>query len=128
MIDVEKNSAERVRQGDIYRNIEYIEYAIEEYGIIDISKTFNNFSDTAAAIENTDLIISNDSSLAHLAGAMGKKCFVLLPYIYNWRWHKDLSSCDWYESVEIFRQKTPNDWQEVMNRVKIRVEEIKNER
>ncbi len=101
---------------------------VDEYEIIDISKTFNNFSDTAAAIENTDLIISNDSSLAHLAGAMGKKCFVLLPYIYNWRWHKDLSSCDWYESVEIFRQKTPNDWQEVMNRVKIRVEEIKNER
>ena len=89
---------------------EEIEKIKSKYDIVDLGSTFKDFSDTAGALDNLDLIISNDSSLAHLAGAMGKRCFVLLPYVYNWRWHTDLSICDWYESVKIFRQKTPDDW------------------
>ena len=87
-----------------------IEKIKARYDIVDLGSTFKDFSDTAAALDNLDLIISNDSSLAHLAGALGKKCLVLLPYVYNWRWHTDLSICDWYESVKIFKQKTPDDW------------------
>ncbi len=85
--------------------------------VVDLGSTFNNFSDTAGAIENMDLIISNDTSLVHLAGAMRKPCWVLLPYIYNWRWHTDLTKCDWYDSVKIYRQKDHGDWQSVFESV-----------
>ena len=87
-----------------------------------MGKTFSNFSDTAGAIENMDLVICNDTSLAHLAGAMIKPCWVLLPYIYNWRWHDDLTHCDWYDSVKIFRQRDHGDWDSVFNSVE---EELK---
>ena len=89
-----------------------------KYNIIDLGSTFSNFSDTAGAIENMDLIISNDTSLVHLAGAMKKTCWVLLPYIYNWRWHTDLSKCDWYDSVKIYRQADYGDWGSVFTKVK----------
>jgi len=92
--------------------------------VIDLGSTFSNFSDTAGAIENMDLIISNDTSLVHLAGAMKKKCFVLLPYIYNWRWHTDLSKCDWYDSVKIYRQKDHGDWESVFNTLKMDLQKI----
>lgn len=85
--------------------------------IDDIGKELNNFSDTAAAIENLDLVICNDTSLAHIAGAMGKPCWILLPYLYNWRWHQDLSKCDWYDSVKLFRQNTPRDWKSVFDKL-----------
>ena len=89
---------------------------LQQYAeIVDIGKTLSNFSDTAAAIENVDLIICNDTSLAHIAGAMGKPCWVLLPYLYNWRWHQDLSKCDWYDSVKVFRQTNPGNWDSVFD-------------
>ena len=97
---------------------------LKKYNVVDIAKTFEDFSDTAAAVDNMDLIISNDSSLAHLAGAMGKPCFILLPFIYNWRWHLDLNKCDWYDSVKLFRQKIPGDWDEVMERVFTQVQKL----
>lgn len=84
-----------------------------KYNVVDLGSTFSNFSDTAGAIDNMDLIISNDTSLVHLAGAMTKQCWVLLPYVYNWRWHTDLTKCDWYDSVKIYRQKSHGDWNEV---------------
>lgn len=90
----------------------------KEHSIINLGSTFSNFSDTAGALENMDLIISNDTSLVHLAGAMSKPCFVLLPYIYNWRWHTDLSHCDWYDSVKIYRQSNHGDWHGVFESIK----------
>lgn len=89
----------------------------EKYDVIDLGSTFANFSDTAGALENLDLIISNDTSLVHLAGAMKKTCWVLLPHVYNWRWHTDLSKCDWYDSVKIFRQESVGDWSKVFEQV-----------
>ena len=96
-----------------YEGSEGINELKKHYDIIDIGKTLNNFSDTAGAIENLDLVICNDTSLAHLAGAMNKPCWILLPYLYNWRWHQDLAKCDWYESVKLFRQSNPRDWDSV---------------
>jgi hypothetical protein len=55
--------------------------------------------------------------LAHLAGAMGKPCFVLLPYEVNWRWHNDLSKCDWYDSLKLFRQASSGNWKSVFDEV-----------
>ena len=77
--------------------------------IIDLGSTFNDFSDTAAAVENLDLIISNDTSVAHLAGALGKNCWVLLPFVSDWRWGVD-RTCSWYKSLKLFRQKDSGNW------------------
>ena len=93
------------------------------HNIIDIGKDLTDFSQTAAALRNLDLVICNDTSLAHLAGAMRIPCWVMLPYEVNWRWHTDLSKCDWYESVRLFRQKAIGDWQSVFDQIK---EEMKS--
>lgn len=105
---------------------EEFEKISDKYDVINLAPHFNDFSDTAAAVENLDLIICNDTSLAHLAGAMGKLCYVILPYIYNWRWHTDLTKCDWYDSVKLFRQKTPQSWNGVFSSVKNELEKLLN--
>lgn len=94
----------------------------KEFGVVNMANAFADFADTAAAIENMDLVICNDTSLAHVAGALGKPCWVILPHVYNWRWHVDLSKCDWYDSVKIFRQETQGDWNKVFAAVE---EELK---
>ena len=86
--------------------------------IIDIGNDLTDFSQTAAALRNLDLVICNDTSLAHLAGAMHVPCWVMLPYEVDWRWHTDLSKCDWYDSVKLFRQKSIGDWQSVFDQIK----------
>ena len=86
--------------------------------IINIGDEFLNFSQTASAMMNLDLVICNDTSLAHLAGALGIPCFIMLPYETNWRWHDDMSHCDWYDSVKLFRKNSPDSWDELFNRVK----------
>ena len=96
---------------------EIVEKIKNKYNVIDLGSTFTNFSDTAGAVENMDLVICNDTSLAHLAGAMKKPCWILLPYIYNWRWHMDLNHCDWYDSVKLYRQPDHGDWKSVFSDV-----------
>ncbi len=96
---------------------EDIEKLKNKYPIIDMSKEFENFSDTAAAIDNLDYVICNDTSLIHLTGALGKKGFMLLPVDYNWRWHLNLSKNDWYNSIKMFKQNKAGDWTYPMNEV-----------
>ena len=74
-----------------------------------------DFGQTAAALSNLDIVICNDTSLAHLAGAMGIPCWVILPYEVDWRWHNDLNKCDWYDSIKLFRQHAIDDWQGVFD-------------
>lgn len=100
-----------------FEGAEEFEKIKAKYDVVDLGSTFSNFSDTAGALENMDLIISNDTSLVHLAGAMGKPCWVLLPHVYNWRWHTDLSKCDWYDSVKIFAQPENGNWKSVFDEV-----------
>lgn len=89
----------------------------EKYGVIDLKDEFNDFGDTAAAVENLDLVICNDTSVAHLAAAMGKPTWILLPFVQNWRWHTDISYSPWYKSVKLFKQSEPDNWDEVFKRV-----------
>lgn len=89
----------------------------KEYNVIDLSEEFNDFGDTAAAIENLDLVICNDTSVAHLAAAMGKPTWILLPFVPNWRWHTDISYSPWYKSVKFFKQSEPNNWDDVFEQV-----------
>ena len=111
-----------------FEGSEEIDKIKEKYDIVNLGETFSDFSDTAGAIENMDLIISNDSSLIHLAGAMNKTSFVLLPYVYNWRWHTDLSKCDWYDCVTVFRQKEFGKWKSIFEDVKAKLIEIKDKK
>lgn len=101
-----------------FEGSENLEKLNSKYDIVDIGSELIDFSQTAAALENLDLVICNDTSLAHLAGALGIPCMVLLPYEVNWRWHDDLSKCDWYDNIKLFRQKTMGDWNEVIEEVK----------
>ena len=107
----------KVYSAQTFEGSEEFEKLSSKYDITDLASSFKNFSDTAGALENIDLVICSDTSLAHLAGAMGKPCIVLLPYNYNWRWHMDLTHCDWYDSVKLFRLEKKETWNELMLRV-----------
>ncbi len=76
------------------------------------------FVDTAAIIENLDLVITCDTSIAHLSGAIGKKTFLLLQKNSEWRWLQDIDYSPWYSSLKIYRQKNQDDWYSVFDDVK----------
>lgn len=84
-----------------------------------------NFSDTAAIVESMDLIISIDTSLIHLAGAIGKKSFLILPWVSEWRWLNENSYSPWYKSIKIFRQKIIGDWSSVINEIEFELNKLK---
>jgi len=77
-----------------------------------------DFEDTAALIAEMDLIITVDTSLAHLAGSMGRECWVMLPFNPDWRWLLDRQDSPWYASVRLFRQPRIGDWAGVMDEVR----------
>ncbi len=85
--------------------------------LIDVTGQIVDFADTAAVIEQLDLVISIDTAVAHLAGAMGKPVFVLLPLAADWRWLRGRSDSPWYPAMELFRQRRSGEWGEVVNRV-----------
>jgi tetratricopeptide (TPR) repeat protein len=89
----------------------------DELEIIDYTEQLHDFSDTAALIENLDLVISVDTSVAHLAGALGKQVWTLLPFSPDWRWMLNREDTPWYPSMRLFRQKSPGDWKSVINRI-----------
>jgi tetratricopeptide (TPR) repeat protein len=86
--------------------------------ILCLGEEFAEFADTAAVIAELDLIISVDTAVAHLAGAMGKPVFILLPYAPDWRWLLDRTDSPWYPTARLFRQKQPGDWDSVIARVR----------
>ncbi|MDD2850931.1 MAG: tetratricopeptide repeat-containing glycosyltransferase family protein [Desulfuromonadaceae bacterium] len=87
------------------------------FPMTDLTPYINDFSDTAALLHNLDLIITIDTALAHLAGAMGKPAWVMLPYAPDWRWLLDRSDSPWYPSIRLFRQEKTGDWQGVIEAV-----------
>ncbi len=91
--------------------------------IIDLSAQLNDFSDTAAAMEQLDLVITVDTSVAHLAGALGRPVWVLLSFAPDWRWMLEREDSPWYPTMRLFRQVKPGDWGEVMVRVRAALEE-----
>ncbi|MBM0741865.1 glycosyltransferase family protein [Phormidium sp. CLA17] len=91
----------------------------------DLNHHLNDMADTATAIAQLDLIITVDTSVAHLAGAMGKPVWLLLSRVADWRWMSDRDDTPWYPTMRLFRQHQPGDWQELMQRV---AEELKDQR
>lgn len=86
--------------------------------IVDHTRRISDFADTAALMSNLDLVISVDTAVAHLAGALGKTVWLLLPFVSDWRWQTDRSDSVWYPTMKIFRQKTSGDWPGVIAMVK----------
>jgi len=85
--------------------------------ILNFGTDLQDFSDTAALVENLDLVISVDTSAVHLAGALGKPVWVLLARVPDWRWLLDREDSPWYPCARLFRQDKPGDWPAVIERV-----------
>ncbi|GLH77087.1 hypothetical protein SSBR45G_19950 [Bradyrhizobium sp. SSBR45G] len=83
--------------------------------IVDLAPLIDDFADTAAAIDQLDLVIMTDSAVAHLAGAMGKPVWLLLGHWAHWLWLLDRSDCPWYPSMRLFRPRGEGDWDYVFD-------------
>jgi hypothetical protein len=86
--------------------------------LIDFTTEFGDFADTAAFISNLDLVITADTAVAHLAGAMGKPLWLLLPFAPDWRWLRDRDQSPWYPTARLFRQPAREDWDSVISKVR----------
>ena len=87
--------------------------------ILNLGERLNDFSVTAALVSELDLVISVDTSVAHLAGALGKPIWVLLPFIPDWRWLLDREDSPWYPTARLFRQSENRKWDGVIDRVRV---------
>jgi tetratricopeptide (TPR) repeat protein len=84
----------------------------------DLGPEIGDFRDTAAIMENLDLVISSCTGPAHLAAALGRPTWIVLPFAADWRWLTEREDSPWYPSVRLFRQDAPGDWRPVIARVK----------
>lgn len=83
----------------------------EHVRLIDLQEPRGDFADTAAILEQLDLVITTDTAMAHLAGAMGRPCWVMLPALgCDWRWLRERSDSPWYPSLRLWRQTEPGAW------------------
>lgn len=85
--------------------------------VIDLGPAISDFTDTAAFLRGLDAVVTVDTSVAHLAGALGRPVCVMLPYSPDWRWLLDRSDSPWYPSARLFRQSVPGDWSGVLHAV-----------
>jgi ADP-heptose:LPS heptosyltransferase len=85
--------------------------------IADLAPTLGSFADTAAAVAALDLVITVDTSVAHLAGALGRPVWVLLPHSLDWRWLHEREDSPWYPTMRLFRQRKTLEWNDVLSRV-----------
>lgn len=93
------------------------DYEPQDPPFIDLSAELTDFAQTAAIMENLDLVITTDTSVAHLAGALGKKTWLLLDANSDWRWLLARSDSPWYDSLRLFRQQKNGDWPNVIRQI-----------
>jgi ADP-heptose:LPS heptosyltransferase len=91
--------------------------ALEASGILDLTAELGDFADTAALIAALDLVVTVDTSVAHLAGALGKPVWLMLPFSPDFRWLLRREDSPWYPSMRLFRQQKPGDWDSVIARI-----------
>jgi len=101
----------------LQKETQYRKEVSQVKALTDLTCWVDNFSDTAAIIEALDLVICVDTAVAHLAGAMGKAVWILLPYNGDWRWMTDTEKTSWDSTARLFRQRVLGDWKEVFDRV-----------
>ena len=96
------------------------EIQVKDYQLLikELGSGIKSFADTAAIIDNLDLIITVDTAVAHLSGALGKETWVLLPYVPDWRWLLEGERTQWYPTIKLYRQPALKDWESVITLVK----------
>ncbi len=87
-------------------------------GMIDLADELTDFGETAALMESLDLVITVDTSMGHLAGALGRPVWIMIPKAADWRWMLDRTDSPWYPSARLFRQKAPGAWDDVIAEVR----------
>ncbi|MCA3357411.1 MAG: tetratricopeptide repeat protein [Roseomonas sp.] len=92
--------------------------ALDAAGILDLTSEIGDYADTAALISALDLVITVDTSVAHLAGALGKTVWLMLPFAPDFRWFLDREDSPWYPSMRLFRQERLGDWDGVVRRIR----------
>jgi FKBP-type peptidyl-prolyl cis-trans isomerase 2/Tfp pilus assembly protein PilF len=115
-------------------NLQYGDYASElneiheKTGIVihnwEDANPINDFDDFAAQISALDLVISIDNATVHIAGALGKPVWTLLPFVPDWRWMLEREDSPWYPAMRLFRQPSQGDWKSVIDRVAIELKKI----
>ena len=93
------------------------EISLSDSEIVDLSEKITDFEDDAAVLAQVDLVITIDTALAHLAGAMNVPCWVALPFSADWRWSRERDDSVWYPSIRLFRQSAPGDWDGVFSEI-----------
>jgi tetratricopeptide (TPR) repeat protein len=91
--------------------------------LVPLGPLFSDFTDTARAISRLDLVITVDTGVAHLAGAMGKPVWIMLPFIPDWRWQVNRDDSPWYPNTRLFRQQRARDWGDVVGRIALALAE-----
>ena len=97
---------------------------LREYDVPQLGKEFADFSDTAAVVAMLDLIMTVDTSVAHIAGAMGKAVALLVPFSPDWRWLLDRTDSPWYPTMRLFRQAALGDWDVPLERLRQELEAV----
>src|SRR6202035_2371240 len=87
--------------------------------VLQVTKPFRDFADTAALISLLDVVISVDTAVAHVAGALGKPLWLLLPFVADFRWLRERHDTPWYPTARLFRQQRFADWQSVIDCVRV---------
>lgn len=112
-----------LQKGDATQQITQLTGAMQ---VEDIGVEFDDFADTAAAIENMDLVISVDTAVAHLAGALARPVWTLLPFAPDWRWMLGREGSPWYPTMRLFRQPEPGGWDAVFERTAEQLQTLVN--
>jgi tetratricopeptide (TPR) repeat protein len=89
-----------------------------DIAFMNLGDQLQDFSDTAALLANLDLLISVDTAVVHLAGAMGKPVWAMIPFIPDWRWGMQRENCLWYPTLRMFRQSHPKNWSGVVDQMR----------
>jgi Flp pilus assembly protein TadD len=95
-------------------------------GVVDLRAYIEDFADTAAIMAELDLVVSVDTSTVHLAGALGRPCWAMIPHVPDWRWMLDRDDTPWYASVRLFRQNTIGDWSPVISEIQAGIEQLRD--
>lgn len=115
LFNLQVNSGKRIYASG-KKIIDYSE-GCEDMRVVDMTPMIQTFEDSATILSGLDLVISVDTALVHLAGAMGVPCWVLVPYNPDWRWKLEGEETEWYNSLRLFRQSRPGDWEGVFKTV-----------
>jgi tetratricopeptide (TPR) repeat protein len=109
----------RIRLYSLQKGERAVDLKTHDFGqaVTDLGGLLDDFADTAAVVAKLDLVLTVDTSVAHVAGAMGKPVWVLLPFAPDWRWLRNREDSPWYPGMRLFRQPRPHAWEDVFRKV-----------